>query len=154
MYAVAEPTLKPISIKQCHGQLEVPFLAVMRGGGHEQEVPRQGRKELPLLVAFGVLHFPAEEAGGQLVRLVTNHQVPAAVRRCELLLHVLIARQLVQTRNEEAVLKEPVSGASSFELVIGENLKGQLKAMEKLILPLLSKAPRARYKASLQRAQP
>ena len=58
------------------------------------------------------------------MRLVTDHQVPAAVRSLQLLLHVLVARQFVQAGNDEVMFQEPVAGARRFQLVVGQDVKG------------------------------
>ena len=101
------------------------------------------REELAEPVALRVLHLAAEEGGGELVRLVADDEVVATVRGAELLLHVLVARQLVQTRDGEVVLEEPVAGAGGLELVVGQDLEGQMEATAQLILPLLGEAARA-----------
>ena len=58
-------------------------------------------------VTLRVLDLTAEECGGELVRLVANDQVVATVRCAELLLHVLVAGQLVEARDGKVVLEEP-----------------------------------------------
>ena len=85
MHAVAEAALEAVAVEQRHEELEVLLLAVVRRGGHQQEVAGEGREQLAQLVALGVLDLAAEEGGRQLVGLVADDQVPAAVRRLELL---------------------------------------------------------------------
>ncbi len=131
-------------------ELEVLFLAVVRRGGHQQEVAREAREELAEPVALRVLHLAAEEGGGELVRLVADDEVVAAVRRAELLLHVLVARQLVEARDGEVVLEEPVAGAGGLELVVGQDLEGQMEAPVQLVLPLLGEAAGADDEAALE----
>ena len=77
-------------------------------------------------------------------------EVPAAVRRLELLLHVLVARELVEPGDDEVGLEEPVAGARRFELVVGEDLERQMEAPVELVLPLLGEAARADDEAALQ----
>jgi len=84
------------------------------------------------------------------VRFVAHDQVPAAVGRLELLLHVFIARELVEAGNHQVGFEEPVAGTRHLQPVIGENLKGEMKASIKLVLPLLSQAARADDQATLQ----
>ena len=91
--AVAEPALEAVAVEQRHEELEVLFLAVVRRRRHQQEVPGQRREQLPELVALGVLDLAAEEGGRHLVRFVADDEVPAAVGRLELRLHVLVARR-------------------------------------------------------------
>ena len=42
MDPIPEAALKPVPVQEGHEQLEIRFLAVVRGGGHEQEMPGQG----------------------------------------------------------------------------------------------------------------
>ena len=125
MHAVAEAALEAIAIQKREEELEVLLLAVVRRGGHQQEVPCEAREQLAELVALRVLDLPAEEGGGELVRLVADDQVVAAVRRGELLLDVLVARELVEPGDGEIVLDEPVAGARGLELVVGQDLERQ-----------------------------
>ena len=92
MNAVPEAALETIAIQKRHEELEVLLLPVVRRRGHQQEVARQRREKLPEPVALGVLHLAAEEGGGHLVGLVADDEIPAAVGRLQLLLHILIAR--------------------------------------------------------------
>ena len=84
------------------------------------------------------------------MRLVADDQVVAAVRGAELLLHVLVARQLVEARDGEVVLEEPVAGAGGLELVVGQDLEGQVEAAVQLVLPLLGQAAGADDEAALE----
>src|SRR5579862_4209211 len=79
-------------------------------------------------VALRIADLPAEERGGELVGLVANHQVPAAVRRLELRLHVLVARQLVEPGDHQVGLAEPVAGGGRFQLVVGQDVEAQAEA--------------------------
>ena len=69
---------------------------------------------------------------------------------CQLLLHVLVAAQLVEPGDDEVVLQEPVAGAGRFELVVGQDLERQMEAAVELVLPLLGEAARADDQAALQ----
>ena len=73
----------------------------------------------PEPVAFGVLDLAAEEGGRHLVGLVADDEIPAAVRRLELLLHVLVAAELVQPAMTRLVSRNqlPVRAASSLSFV-------------------------------------
>ena len=77
-------------------------------------------------------------------------EIPAAVGRLELLLHVLVARELVEPGDDEVGLQEPVAGARGLELVVGEDLERQVEAAVELVLPLLGQAARADDQAALQ----
>ena len=150
MDAVAEAALEAVPVEQGQEELEVLLLAVVRRRRHQQEVAGQAREELPQAVPFRVLDLAAEERGRQLVRLIAHDQVPARVRRLQLLLHVLVARQLVQTGNDQIGLEEPVAGAGGFELVVGQDLERKLESAVQLVLPLLGEAAGADDQAPLQ----
>ena len=91
VHAIPVAALKAITIQQRHEQLKVGFLPVMRSRRHEQEVPGEGRKQLPEAIPLGVLGLATKHRGRHLVRLVADHQVPTAIGRLELLLHVFVA---------------------------------------------------------------
>ena len=96
------------------------------------------------------LTSPPKYVGRQLVRLVADDEVPARVGRLQLLLHVLVARQLVEAGNDEVALQEPVAGPGGFELVVGEDLEGELEPAGQLVLPLFGEAARTDDQAALQ----
>ena len=73
---------------------------------------------------------------GHLVGLVADHKIPAAVRRGQLGLDILVAAQLVEPGNDEIVLKEPVPGAGGLQFVVGEDLEREVKPAVQLVLPL------------------
>ena len=100
---------------------------------------RRGEK-LPEPVALGVFDLAAKERGRHLVRFVADDEIPAAVGRLQLLLHVLVARELVEPGDDEVCFQEPVAGAGGLELVVGENLERQMKAAIQLVLPLFGQA--------------
>ena len=91
MHAIAKLAFEAVAVEQRQKELEVFFLAVVRRGRHQQEVPREARQQLTQPIALGVLDLAAEEGGRELVGLVAHDEVVAAVRRTELLLHVLVA---------------------------------------------------------------
>ena len=128
VHTVAEAALEAIAVEQGHEELEVLLLSVVGRRRHQKEVARQCREELAQPVALRVLDLTTEEGRGELVRLVADHKVPAATFGLELLLHVLVARQLVEACDDEVVLEEPVAGPSGLELVVGENVEGKLEA--------------------------
>ena len=74
------------------------------------------------------------------VRFVADDQVPTAVWRHELLLHILLARELVEACNDEVGFQEPVPGSRRLQLVVCQNLERQMKAPVQFVLPLLSQA--------------
>ncbi len=150
VHAVAELALEAVAVEQRQEELEVLFLAVVRRRGHQQEVAREAREQLAEPVALGVLDLAAEEGGRELVRLVADDEVVAAVRGAELLLHVLVARELVEARDGEVVLEEPVAGAGGLELVVGQDLERQMEAPVEFVLPLLDEAAGADDQAALE----
>ena len=148
--ALAEAALEAVAVEQGEEELEVLLLAVVGRGRHQQEVARQARQEPAELVAPGVAHLAAEERGRHLVGLVADHQVVAAVRGPELGLDLLVAGELVQPRDGQVVLQEPVARARRLQLVVGEDVEGQAEAAVELVLPLLHQAAGADHEAALQ----
>ena len=73
----------------------------MRRGRHQKEMPGEGAKELSKVIPLGVLHLATEERSRELMGLIAHDEIPAAVRSLELLLHRLIAGQLIETRNNK-----------------------------------------------------
>ena len=147
---VAEAALETVTVEQRHEELKVRLLAVVRRRRHQQEMPRQRREELPEPVTLGVLDLAAEHGGRHLVGLVADHEVPAGIGRLEFLLHILVARELVETGDDQVGFQEPVAGAGGLELVVGEDLERQVEAAVELVLPLLGQAARADDQAPLQ----
>ena len=148
--AVAEAALKAVAVEQGEEELEVLFLAVVRGRRHQQEVARQTRQQPPELVALGIPDFASEKRRRHLVRLVADHQVVAAVRGPELRVDILVAGQLVQPGDGEIGFEEPVAGTGCLELVIGQDVEREVEAAVKLVLPLLDQASRADHQTALE----
>ena len=128
MHTVAKSALETVAVEQSHEELKIRFLPVVGCGRHQKEVARQGRKELTQPIALGVSGLRSKDAGGHLVRLVANDEIPAAVRRLELFLDIFVPRQLVQARDDEIGLQEPVPGPGGLQLVVGEDLEGEVEA--------------------------
>ena len=66
------------------------------------------------------------------------------------MLYLLVARQLVEAGNDQVGFEKPVAGARRFELVVGEDLEGQMKAAKQLVLPLFGQTAGADDEAALQ----
>ncbi len=110
----------------------------------------QPGQELAKAITLGVFDFAAEKRGRKFVRLVADDEIEAAVRRTQLLLHILIAGELVEPGDDEVVFEKPIACTSSFELVIGENFKGQMKTTMEFVLPLFGETARANNEAPLE----
>ena len=123
MNAVTESAFEAVAIEKRHEELEVFFFAVMRRCGHQQEVAREARQHLPKPITFRVLDFSAEKRRGEFVCFVADHEIPAAVRSRELCLNIFVAREFIETGNNEIVFEKPVTGSSSFQLVVREDLE-------------------------------
>ena len=96
------------------------------------------------------LTSPAEERGRHLVRLVAHDEVPAAIRRLELVLDILVAGELVEPGDGEAGFEEPVAGARRLKLVVRQDVERQMEPAVKLVLPLLGEAAGADDETPLQ----
>ena len=137
MYAVAKAPLESIAVDERHEELKVLLFPVVRGRGHQEEVAGEARQELAQPIALRVLDLAAEERRRHLVRLVAHDEVPAAIRRLQLVLDVLVAGELVEPGNDEVGFQEPVAGACRFELVVRQDFEGQMESAVELVLPLL-----------------
>src|SRR5207248_3011506 len=114
------------------------------------EVSCQRSEQLPELVSLRVFDLSAEESGGHLVGLVADDQVPSAVGDLEFQLDIVVARQLIEPSDHQVRFKKPVAGPGCFKLVVGQNLKRQMEASIKLVLPLLGEATRADDQATVK----
>ena len=108
----------------------------MRRRRHQQEVSRERRKKLTEPVAFGVLDFTAKGRGGHLVRFVADNEIASAIWRLKLLLRGIKARELIESRDHQIGLHEPVAGTRRFDFIVGEDLEREVKSPVKLVLPL------------------
>jgi len=145
---LAEPALEAVAVQQGQEELEVLLLAIVRCGRQEQEVAGEGGEELAEHVAFRAANLATPEGGAHLVGLIAHHQIP--VGGLQLLLHILVAAELVEAADRERVLAEPVSGARRLVRVVGHDLEGQMEAAVELVLPLLDQIARTHDHAALQ----
>ncbi len=150
MDPVAETALEAVAVEQRHEELTVGFLAVVRRRRHQQEMARERREKLAEPVTLGVLGLGPEHRGRHSVRLVAHDEIPATIGRLELVLHLLVARELVETGDDQVRFQEPVAGPRRFEFVVGQDLKRQVEAVVQLVLPLLGEAAGANDEAPLQ----
>jgi hypothetical protein len=70
------PALEAVAVQQREKQLEVLFLAAVRGGRHQQEVAGDVAELLSELKALGLLELAAEVVGAHAVGLVDDDEVP------------------------------------------------------------------------------
>jgi len=92
--------LEAICIEQRHEEPEVFFFAVVRRGGHEQEVAAAFGKLPAELIALGVGDVLAGHAGRHSVSFVAYHEIPF-FGLLQLLLQIGAAAQHIQARNEQ-----------------------------------------------------
>ena len=57
------------------------------------------------------------------MRFITHDQVPPAFRGLQLELHIFVAREFVETGDDEIVFQEPVARAGRFELIVRQDLE-------------------------------
>ena len=105
--AVAELPVEAVGVEEREEQLEVLLLAVVRRGRHQQEMARLRAELFRQLEAARLLQLGAEEVGGELVRLVEHHEVPAS--GAELLLQFFVARHLVKANDEVVDVLERIA---------------------------------------------
>jgi hypothetical protein len=82
--------------------------------------------------------------------LVADDEVPAAVRHAQLSLHALFPALFVEPGDDEVIFDEPIARTRRLQLVIGQDLEGEMKTSVELVLPLLSKTPQAHNQTPLQ----
>ena len=119
-------------------------------GGQQQKVARQTAEQLPQAIALGVPNLAARKGRRHLVRFIAHDQIPAAVGRAQFLLQLFVTRQLVEARDDQIALQEPVAGTRRGRLVVGEDLEVQVEALVQLILPLLGQAAGTHHQTALQ----
>ena len=137
MNAIAKAPLESVPVDERHEELKVFLFPVVRSGRHQQEMAGETRQQLPQPVALRVLDLTTKERRRHLMGLVAHDEIPAAIRGLQLLLNVLVARELIQPGNDEIGFQEPVSCARCFELVVRQDVEGQVEPTVELILPLL-----------------
>ena len=108
------------------------------------------RQKLPQPVALCVLDLATKERRRHLVGLVAHDEIPTAVRSLQLLLNLFVARELIQPGNDEIGLQEPIACPCGFELIVRQDVKGQLEPTVEFILPLLREAAGTDDQAPLQ----
>ena len=84
------------------------------------------------------------------MRLVANDEVPSAIGGLQLLLHILVAGELVEPSDDEVRFQKPVAGASGLELVVRQYVERQIETPVEFVLPLLGEASRANDKTTLK----
>ena len=149
VHAFAEAALEAVAVEQRHEQLEVGFLAAVRGRGHQEEMPGASGETLAELVTPGILDLTAEVGGRQAVRLVADHEVPLAGGE-ELGLEVLVAAQHVEARDPEVGLIEGVADAARLDPVAGEDREVEVELLRQLVLPLLDQVAGRGHEAALE----
>ena len=90
MRGVTRFSLETVTIKQREEQLEVFLDAGVRGGGHEDEMARQGTGQPAELVALRFLDLAAYVVRSHLVRFIDNDEIPVGGR--QLGLKILVTR--------------------------------------------------------------
>ena len=81
--------------------------------------------------------------------LVAHHEVPLGITGPELQLELFVAGELVQARDDQVVLLEPVA-ARRFQTLIREDGEPQVEALLQFVLPLFGERPGADDETALQ----
>src|SRR5262245_13911075 len=110
----------------------------------------EGPEQPAELVSLGVFDLAAEDGRGHLVRFVAHDEIPTRFRRRQLGLDVVVARELVEPRDDEIVLEEPVARSRRLELVVREDLERKMEPMIQFVLPLLRETSWTHHEAAMQ----
>lgn len=100
--------------------------------GHQQEVTALAAEGLAELVALGQLDLATEERAAHLVGLVADDQVEVA-GGLKPLLQLLVAREHVETGDQQVVLLEEVAGAGRLDAVARQDLELQTELLMELV---------------------
>ena len=103
-------------------------------------MPGDGPEQFAQQEAFGLVDLAAEVVGGEFVGLVNDDQVPFGI--LELLLVLLVARQLIQSADELVLFIEVVAGGALLLFLAAEDLELDAELFQQLVLPLLGKGTR------------
>ena len=139
MDTIPETALETVAVKQCHEELKVLLLAVVRCRRHEQEMAAEFSKLLAQAVALGVFDLATEIAGRHPVCLVADDQIPL-VRLAEPLLQFLIPGKHVKPGYQPVVVIERIARTRRVDHVAGEDVELETKFLAELVLPLLDQA--------------
>ena len=136
--AVAELAVEAVGVEQRQEKLEVLLLAVVRRGGHQQQVARVLAELLREAEAAGLFELRAEEVGGELVGFVEDDQVPAG--GAELFLQLLVARHLVEADDQLMMVFERIAARRGLLQKRRVDAELQTELLEQLVAPLLDEA--------------
>jgi hypothetical protein len=145
--AVAGGSGEPVGVQQRHEELEVLVLAVVGGGGHQQQVAGAGTEPFTELVQLGLADLPTPDVGRQPVRLVDHDQIPRLAHRT--VLQLLVAGQLVETGDPSVPLDEGVTGAGIVHVRAGQHVERETELLGELVLPLLGERAGSHHQAPL-----
>ena len=68
---------------------------------HQQKMARERRQQLAEPVPLGVHGLVTEHGGRHLVRFVAHDEIPTTIGRLELLLYILVARELIEPGDDQ-----------------------------------------------------
>src|SRR5947209_7529938 len=97
-------------------------------------------KQLPESISFGVFDLVPKIRGAELVRLVTNDQVPVGFLQLDL--NVFVPAEFIESANCQWMFLKPVSGGRCFERIVSHDVERQVEAAAEFVLPLLDEVPR------------
>lgn len=135
MDAVAEFAVEAVTVEQRKEELKILLFAVVRRGGHQQQMPRVAAEGLRQAIPASLFEFGAEVVGGQLMGFVEDYQVPAG--GAELGLEILVVRHLVESHDHlMMILERVIRRRRRFE---GRRVDVELQAelLEQLVAPLI-----------------
>ena len=130
--------LEAVAVQQREEELEVLFLAAVRGGRHQQEVTGDVAELLSELEALGLLELATEVVGAHAVGLVDDDEIPCGLR--EVGLQLLVARELIHARDQQRVVLEGRRAEHGVPQSRREDLESEAELQVQLVLPLVDKA--------------
>ena len=148
MGALAVLAGEAVAVEQGHEQLEVLGLAVVGGGGHQQEVAGHLLQAAAEPVAPGLSHLCAVVGGRHLVGLVHHHQIPLGA--AEPGDQIVVSGQHVEPGDQPGPLGHRVAGARRLHHVPGEQIELEAELLAQLVLPLLHQAAGGHHQAAVE----
>ncbi len=140
MDAIAKLSIKTVGVEKGEKQLKIFLLAVVRRGGHQQEMARPRPEPFGQPKTARLLQLVAKKMGGEFVRLVEHDQIPTC--GAEFFLEFLITRHLIQANDEGVDVFKRIAARGSHFHVSGKDVELQPELFEHFLAPLIDQTAR------------